>query len=327
MDKLPEYTEITIHLNQIPHRSNSQDSEGKEGAVSTSFHGNISPKPTTTSQQTANATAVHANSHDITSSFSVLAASSSQLTYNNVTNVETNASPNQRQPNRIVPPSPPVHAVYKPPPTTSMGPTLSHITESSNETNHASCPENELMITVSSESNQFATLNELPPAKPAHELQYIEEVVSSPEVADDDDTVANQWKELHDLHMDHKRIPTAPPVNMMLSMQTDLSSDQDEANEEVNAWKKHNTEKNGTTTSSDEEMTQTELLEAETPKQGHRPSLIRKTSMHKWKTVELNTEAHEMARQLQHMQDIEQEAIKNQLAELKQQNKPKWIEQ
>ena len=65
-------------------------------------------------------------------------------------------------------------------------------------------------------------------------------------------------------------------------------------------------------------------------KQRH-SSLLRRSSLHKWNTIEVNTEVHDMQRQLQHMQDEEQHALMEEMNKLKHKaqksNQSQWIDQ
>mmetsp|Transcript_70149 Transcript_70149/g.62927 ORF Transcript_70149/g.62927 Transcript_70149/m.62927 type:complete len:1037 (-) Transcript_70149:449-3559(-) len=330
-----------------------------------------------------------------------------------------------KDPNAI-PASPPIDSVYKPMPQSGMMSRLSQISESNglssitstpvgytpndkdtipetnvvNKSSNESFPDgaypNDERMNVPPEINTESPLPD-PSTRPNHlnpqQMHLMNEAVSSP--SDDDDTVAQQWMDLHQMNIHDNNLPDPGMQNPMLSMHTDISSDQDDADQEVAQWKQQqistlNMENvdSGLSTgalapqSSDEDADQddhkglpqkptkfvsqyssetnpstdyVEDTEAETdaisdfpvddnmPKinnkqnkrSGHadkrHSSLLRRSSLHKWKTDEVNDEVHDMQRQLQHMQDEEQDALIAEMSKLKEKakksNQQQWIDQ
>lgn len=188
--------------------------------------------------------------------------------------------------------------------------------------------------------------------------------------------------DLHQLNINDNDLKGPEMVNPMLSLNTDISSDQDDAAQEVAQWKQKNLHpipiqninselstgvlapqssdegdedehKGGlpiqkatnlvSTYSSETNQSSEYIDDTETdvvselptdtdirPRARH-SSLLRRSSLHKWKTHEVNTEVHDMQRQLQHMQDEEQNALMEEMNKLKDKAKKstqqQWIDQ
>ena len=199
--------------------------------------------------------------------------------------------------------------------------------------------------------------------------------------------------DLHNFNIQDTTLPPQGLQNPMLSMHTDISSDQDEAADEVNQWKKRNLENvdSGLSTgalapqSSDEDEDgnknmdfgilpkksalesqyssetnqSSEYVDTETDSQypiisgdisnsvqsqiknnnnnnnnnnnrdKRHSSLLRRKSMHKWKSADVRTEVEDMQKQLKHMQNLEESALQKEINQLRDKEKratqKQWI--